>query len=181
MTDHSKDEARWSSLMSMAQQGDRIAYERLLEELAGVIEAYVGARFGRSAMLEDLVQECLLALHRARASYDPRRPFRPWMFTVVQHRVIDVLRRRELPLAELDAGQWELAGAGSDETEARLDGLKILQGIGIDQREAIVLIKYAGYTSGEAAQHLGISESAVKARLRRGLKAVARLLRQEGM
>jgi len=165
--------------MVLAQQGDRAAYERLLGELASVIEAYVCARFGRSEMLEDLVQECLLALHRARASYDPRRPFRPWMFTVVHHRVIDLLRRMETPLAPLTSAQVEMAGAGCDDIEARLDGLKILQGIGIDQRDAIVLVKYAGYTNGEAADQLGISESALKARLRRGLKSVARLLRQE--
>ena len=176
VTDRSEDEARWSGLMARTQRGDGAAYEALLGELATVIEAYVRRRFGRPPMLEDLVQECLLALHRARGTYDPRRPFRPWMFTIVHHRVIDVLRRKEPPMVSLQAAP---VVADDRDPLALLDGARILQGIGIDQREAIVLVKYAGYTSGEAAASLGITESALKARLRRGLKAITALLKRE--
>lgn len=181
MADRTEDENRWSTLMTRAQQGDGPAYEQLLGELTPVIEHYIRARFGRPAMLEDLVQECLLGLHRARASYDPRRPFRPWMFTVVHHRVIDLLRRTDHGApgatdrtADVDSG----VDTGVDTGEL-IDGARLLQDIGIDQRDAIVLVKYAGYTASEAAGRLGITESALKARLRRGLRAIARRLNSE--
>ncbi len=96
--DYADDEARWSALMRQSQIGDAASYAQLLNELGDVIEAFLRTRFGRAHFVEDCVQESLLALHRARHSYDTGRPFRPWMFAVVRHKTIDVLRaRRDTP------------------------------------------------------------------------------------
>ena len=80
--------------MCRANAGDQDAYERLLTEIGGVMEIYLRRRFGDADLVEECVQECLLSIHRARASYDPSRPFRSWMFTIVRHKAIDLLRRR---------------------------------------------------------------------------------------
>jgi RNA polymerase sigma-70 factor (ECF subfamily) len=58
------------------------------------MERYLRRHFGESDFVEDCVQECLLAIHRARATFDPARRFRPWMFAIVRHKAIDMLRRR---------------------------------------------------------------------------------------
>ncbi|MGR8918130.1 MAG: RNA polymerase sigma factor [Gammaproteobacteria bacterium] len=174
-----EDEARWAAWMRRAQRGDRGAYEQLLTELGGVIEAYVGARFGSIDGLEDCVQECLLALHRARHTYNPRRPFRPWLFTLVRHRTIDVLRRRSTSDRGADARSAPPASVEADELDRRLDGIRVLERLAGDQRDAIALTQYAGYTAAEAAARLGISEAAVKARLRRALAVVRRALERE--
>src|SRR5688572_26495274 len=103
MVEPSNDEQRWSAWMALAQRGDREAYAKLMAELADVIESFVRARFGgprASDFVEDCVQEALLALHRVRHTFDPRRPFRPWMFAVVRHKVIDLLRRSEVRRSE---------------------------------------------------------------------------------
>ncbi len=79
-SDNQTDEARWSEWMARAQGGDRAAYEKLMTELGSVIERYVLRRFGRaggSDFAEECVQESLLAIHGARQTYDPGRPFRP--------------------------------------------------------------------------------------------------------
>ena len=88
-----QDNARWSKLMSSAQSGDEQAYRALLGELALVIKRYLLSRFGYHDQLDDCVQECLLGLHDARHTYDPRRPFKPWLFAIVRHKAVDHLRK----------------------------------------------------------------------------------------
>lgn len=175
------DEQRWRAWMTRAHAGDARAYECLLGELGAVIESYVRVRFGPIDGLEDCVQECLLAVHRARHTYDPARDFRPWLFTVVRHRTIDVLRRRR-PAGPAAAGLGA-ADLASDPNalHRRLDGVKVLENLAPDHREAVALTHYAGCTAAEAAAWLGISESALKARLRRGLAAIRKALEAEGL
>ncbi len=176
----SADEQRWAGWMALAHGGDQGAYQRLLGELANAIETYIRVRFGALDSLEDCVQESLLAIHKARHTYDPSRPFRPWLFTIVRHKTIDVLRQgRELG----GARRVEMLDVGSDpqELQRRLDGVKVLESLAPDHREAIALTHYAGCTSAEAAAWLGISEAALKARLRRGLLSIRRALEAEGL
>ncbi len=71
MIDVDADERRWSEYMAAAHRGDSRLYERLLGELASVIAAYVRSRFGTLFFTEDCVQECLIAIHNARHTYDP--------------------------------------------------------------------------------------------------------------
>lgn len=178
---HAADEQRWSAWMAQAQRGDPLAYEQLLRELGRAIEAYLRVRFGRIDLIEDCVQESLLCIHQARHTYDPRRPFRPWMLTLVRHKTIDLLRRRQNWVDVRQAATAAVQGADDPQRLARLiDGIRILDQLDPDHREVITLAKYAGYTTAEAAQWLGISESAVKARLHRALRSVARYLEGEG-
>ncbi len=166
--------------MIRAHQGDGAIYERLLTELGEAIEVYIRVRFGNLTVLEDCVQECLLAIHKARHTYDRRRPFRPWMFTIVRHRTIDVLRRDSSRVAAPGGSIDELVT--DDPTNALLkliDGIQILENLSPDHREALILTKYGGYTTAEAAATLGISESAIKARLHRALRAIHRQLERE--
>lgn len=176
----SADEQRWAAWMVKAHRGDQQAYRALLSELAATIETYLRARFGAIDGLEDCVQECLLAIHKARHTYNPSRPFRPWMFTIARHRTIDVLRQSR---DYRRGGEISLLEDGSDphELQRRLDGVKVLENLTPDHREAIALTHYAGCTTAEAANWLGISEPALKARLRRGLLAIRKILEAEGL
>ena len=74
--------------MAQAQRGDEEAYVRLLTELADMIKAYLLSRFGPLEILDDCVQEALIAIHKARHTYDPGRPIRPWVFVEQGVRVI---------------------------------------------------------------------------------------------
>ena len=80
--------------MVRSRSGDSEAYRELLTEISDVIQAYLRVRFGDPGFVEECVQESLLAVHRARASYDSRRSFRAWLFAIVRHKSIDLLRRR---------------------------------------------------------------------------------------
>lgn len=176
------DETRWARLMVHAQRGDSVAYTRLLEEIARAVEAFVRHRFGEIEMLEDCVQECLVSVHQARHTYDPARPFRPWLFTLVRHRTIDLLRRGSTwhRLHREAATPEASSTVEADGMDRIIDGASALARLPDQQREAVLLVKYQGLTTAEAARRLGIGESALKGRLRRALGTVFHDLAREG-
>lgn len=163
-------------MMMSAQKGDTAAYSRLLVELGHVIERYLLARFGNVISVEDCVQEILLAIHRARHTWEPGRAFRPWLFTIAKHKAIDELRRersRQVPREAVD-GQSVNAEVEEAATVSRL-----LRRLDRDKSEALILTKVVGLTCVEAAEHCGISEPAMKLRVHRGIKQARRLLEED--
>ena len=163
--------------MNAAHGGDRSAYEHLLSELGEAIEAYIRRRFGPLSFCEDCVQECLLAIHKGRHTWDSDRPFRPWMYTIVRHRVIDLLRSayagKEVPETAVHR-EPEHHDASAD-----LEAGEILAQLDTNQRDALTLTKIHGYSLAEAAERTGISESAMKSRVARAVRAAALLLQQQ--
>ena len=171
------DEQRWSEFMQAALRGDSRLYEQLLRELGDVIERYIERRFGTLSFAEDCVQECLLAIHTGRHTYDPRRPFRPWFFTIVRNKTIDLLRRsyagERVPAAELPAAH---AAPAPDEA---LSAGQIIAQLKPSFQSALTLTKVCGYSLAEAAERSGISESAMKSRVSRAVRAAEQLLNEE--
>src|ERR1700754_5075232 len=87
-------ESDWSALMARAQAGDQASYRRLLGEVAPYLRA-LAHRFGLTGSdVEDAVQDALLTLHSIRHTYDPDRPFAPWLVAVARHRMLDYRRKR---------------------------------------------------------------------------------------
>jgi RNA polymerase sigma-70 factor (ECF subfamily) len=172
--------ARWAQQMCRANAGNAEGYGELLHEIGGVLEKYVRRRFGDTDFVEDCVQECLLAIHRARASYDPSRSFRSWMFAIVRHKVIDTLRRRatrgrvEHPLDLGDEAAAPRNGSG-----AALEAADALRALAPEYREALVLTKLEGRSVSEAAEQVGVSVSAMKSRVHRGIRQVRSVLELE--
>ena len=99
------DALTWSALMARAQEGDGLAYRRLLEEVTPYLRSLAARHGGLSGETEDTVQDILLTLHAARQTYDARRPFGPWLLAIARRRIADRLRRlgrraaAETPLA----------------------------------------------------------------------------------
>jgi RNA polymerase sigma-70 factor (ECF subfamily) len=177
----SEEEARWSAWMVRANRGDAEAYAKLLEEIGGVMEQYLRRRFGDSDFVEDCVQESLLAIHRARATYDAARRFRPWMFTILRHKAIDLLRRRRTRQRHEEGpqgGSEEPAAPTADPT-VPLRAAEALRGLAPEYRDALLLTKLEGRSLEEAARQAGVSVTAMKSRVHRGIQQVRRLLAHE--
>ncbi|HEY0274536.1 MAG TPA: sigma factor, partial [Paenirhodobacter sp.] len=83
----------WSILMAHGQRGDADAYRRLLEDLTPWLRLYVRRWFRDDRDVEDCVQEILLTIHAIRRTYDPARPFGPWLVGIARRRVADRLRK----------------------------------------------------------------------------------------
>ena len=84
----------WSILMAHAQAGDRAAYRRLLEQIAPYVRSLAARRHQNRCDIEDSLQDVLLTVHAIRHTYDPTRPFGPWLVAIVNRRIVDRLRRQ---------------------------------------------------------------------------------------
>lgn len=180
----SNDEVLWSNWMAKAQAGDENCYRQLLDALSTVIASYLRARFGPLDFLEDCVQECLIAIHQGRHTYDAKRPFRPWMFTIVRHKAIDVLRHRGRQpnlqsVSDEEGGIEQIAGVTHGEHEERSAHDDVFAGLQTQFKEALLLTKVVGLSMSEAADRLGISEAAMKVRVHRAIKALRKKLQAE--
>ncbi len=168
--------------MSAAQSGDRRAYERLLREVTPFIRALVRRHCSNHADIEEMVQDTLLTVHRVRQTYDPRRPFSPWLAAIAARRSIDALRRRlrvsrhEAP----EAGVYETftdAAANNDLEAVRSaeEVGQLLQRLPARQRQALQALKLQELSLAEAAAASGQSVAALKVNAHRALKALRSL------
>src|SRR5262249_42189365 len=82
----------WSALMVAAQAGDRAAYHRLLTEITPYLRALARRSPPRPADAEDAGEDVLLTLHSIRQTYDPARPFQPWLVAIARRRIVDRVR-----------------------------------------------------------------------------------------
>jgi RNA polymerase sigma factor (sigma-70 family) len=156
-----------SSLMALSQSGDKDAYRTVLEESQRWLCRYYARRIAPS-LIDDLVQETLLSLHNKRATFDPARPFLPWLAAIARYRWVDALRKvyraDETALDhDIEVGSHEIAVAA----RISLDGL--LAHLPNGQAQAIRLVKIEGYSIAEAAARCGQTEPLVKVNIHRGL------------
>ena len=78
------DNADWSKLMAQAQDGDREAYRRLLEGMTPYLRSLARRCFKQPSDVEDAMQDVLLTVHMVRRTYDPARPFGPWLAAIAR-------------------------------------------------------------------------------------------------
>ena len=173
-------EARLRARMVAALAGDATAYRAFLDELAVQLRRFLRERLrSRPDDVEDLVQECLLAVHDKRHTYDPSQPLTPWIYAIARYKLTDNLRargRREVASGELDHVVDVAASATNDATDARRDVRRLLGRLPERQRLPIVHVKLEELTVAEAASVTGMSISAVKTGIHRGLKALAAMI-----
>jgi RNA polymerase sigma-70 factor (ECF subfamily) len=170
-----------AALMRLAQTGDQLAYASLLVTLTAVTRQFARGKLGSVAWIDDVVQETLLALHGARHTYDPRRPFAPWFYAIASSRLIDVLRReRRVTSREVGADVLpeNAAAAASGRDAIDVEAIRsAVQSLPPRQRDVIERLKFKDESVREVAGELKMSESAVKVTAHRGYQRLKRLLR----
>ncbi len=197
----------WAQLMRSAQAGDRRAYERLLREATPFVRALVRRRCAERHDIEEIVQDTLLTVHRVRHTYDPERPFMPWLSSIASRRTIDALRRRRrVARHEVRTGERSLPGGAesgsgggpeeavqlADETFAEaaangeVEGLRAAEELGhlleqlpARQREAVESLKLKEMSLAEAAAASGQTVGALKVNVHRALKTLRRLFQEQ--
>ncbi len=87
------DEARWRTLMLLTQQGEKESYSLLLSELIPIIDEFVTSRCGILGDTEEIKQQCLRTVHKARMSYTPTQPFYSWLLSILRYCIIANLHR----------------------------------------------------------------------------------------
>jgi len=176
----------WSVLMTSAQQGNRDAYRRLLQSITPYLRGLAGRHGVLPDAVEDVVQDILVSVHLVRHTYDPERPFGPWLLTIATRRVIDALRRegrldaREVPR---DDEHETLPDPTANLMEEAADAgvlRETIERLPRGQRDAIQMLKLEEMSLKEAAVASGMSVAALKVAVHRGLKNLRKLLTKEG-
>jgi len=179
----SVSEVRLRDLLVRGLNGDTSAYHAFLKGLSAHLRAFFRVRLSRLPdEVEDLVQEALLAVHNQRHTYDPGHPLTAWVHAIARYKLVDLYRRRAVGDALNDPLDDELDVFASSDTEAadaRRDLAKLLERLPDQQRLPIVHMKLEGLSVVETARVTGMSESAVKVGVHRGLKALAAMIRSE--
>jgi RNA polymerase sigma-70 factor, ECF subfamily len=168
-------------LMVRSLAGDNAAYHALLQSFSLHLRGYYRRRLMRLPDdIEDLVQETLLAIHNHRHTYDPAQPVTAWVHAIARYKMVDMLRRRSGhdSLHEPLDDDMELFSASDHQAaEAHRDVEKLLQQLPDKQRLPIQHVKLEGMSVSETARLTGLSESAVKVGIHRGLKALATMMK----
>jgi RNA polymerase sigma-70 factor (ECF subfamily) len=183
------DDARRAALMAAAQAGDKTAYETLLRDVVPLIKA-IARRQGVSAdHADDVVQEVLLTIHRARQTYDPTRSFNAWLRVIAERRAVDLLRQtgrrgaRELhaPIAfenYVDESADPAAGLRRSDDAGRVN--EALASLPPRQREAVQYLVLKEQSLAEASAATRRSKGSLKVNLHRALKALRGSVGREG-
>jgi RNA polymerase sigma-70 factor (ECF subfamily) len=176
----------WSSLMARAQDGDQLAYRALLEDMAPYLRMLASRCFKEPSDAEDAVQDVLLTVHAVRHTYDPSRPFGPWLVAIANRRIIDRLRRRmrarsreielssEHEIFSPDAANFHVEDRSADSAALHA----AIAALPPDQRQAISLLKLKEMSLKEAALASGRSVSALKVATHRAVKSLRKRLRK---
>ena len=173
-------EAEFRGLMQQAQAGDQHAYHVLLTALVPVVRRYVEQRSNRAPWTDDAVQDILWALHQARHTWNPSRPFAPWCYALMQHRMVDAARKASRVLKRETSDDLALATApdervADDETtqaEVRARVHDEVDALPPRQRDVVRLLKLEERPVREVADRLGMSESNVKVTAHRAYRVL---------
>jgi len=177
-----KTEERLRELLVRGLDGDARAYHAFLTDLSVHLRAFLRRRLAHLPdEVEDLVQESLLAVHNQRHTYGPNEPLTPWVHAIAKYKLVDLLRRRgrEVRTEPLDDGNPVFSSTDSDAAEARRDIRKLLEHLPDGQRASIECMKLQGLSAVETAHITGMTVSAVKVAVHRGLRALAARMRRD--
>ena len=177
----SDDAADLGALMAAARSGDRRAYRELLLAVTPLLRRTIRRQNHNLQLtdLEDMVQDALMSIHLVRATYDPQRPFLPWMNAIARNRAIDWARRQARRSANETADTEYIETFAAEETNYQGDGVgdpealrRAIAGLPKGQRRAIEMLKLGEMTLREASEASGTSISALKVACHRAVKAL---------
>jgi RNA polymerase sigma-70 factor (ECF subfamily) len=172
---------QWQAWMVAAQAGDAAAYEALLIGISAYARARLCA-WAETAARDEILQNALLRLHRARHTYRCERPFTPWLDAILRNAAIDWIRsyraraKREVALESSDASAAPIAYSPAHATELVQELARALAALPAKQREAVEWLHLEGLTVAEAAARAGATPGALKVRASRGYRRLRQLL-----
>jgi RNA polymerase sigma-70 factor (ECF subfamily) len=179
--------------MERYSRGDEAAFTELYDAIAPRLLGYLRKAIRDESAAEDLMQQTLLQIHRARGSFLPGARVMPWAFAIARRQLVDRARRYRLErsvFSDVPADdEWmsfdpSAPDAGADELldARRLEGRlqERFDALPDAQRSAYQLLQEEGMSLKGAAEVLGTSVSAVKVRARRAYRALRAVIRERG-
>lgn len=154
--------------------GDQSAYAEFLTSITSLLRRLVGRRLANSDV-EDVVQEVLISIHKARHTYDGERPIMPWLVSIVRFRITDHLRKHYAQMRHQTVDIKDFENILADVTiEAGVNEsiVELLADVPSKQQQILTMMHVEGYTAKEVGKQLDMNESAVKVAAHRAIKKI---------
>ena len=174
----SSDPAGWPSLMRRAQGGDQAAYAQVLKAMLPTIRVYVRRRIYDTVLVDDVIQDTLLTIHRMRHTYDPSLPMLPWINAIASARAIDCLRKRgrsagrEVHDDDAVAQAVDVRTGAAEKLSVEQEVGRLLDILPARQRQVVELVKLREMSLDDAAAAHHPSLPAIKALLHRAIETL---------
>jgi RNA polymerase sigma-70 factor, ECF subfamily len=168
------DETELARLLRAALAGDDRAYTEFLRRAACLVRGFARRKVAQGAIdPEDIVQQTLLAIHMKRHTWRDDAPITPWLYAIARYKLIDAFRRRGRRV-EVEIGEIpETFAAPEPETVSDREIGRALETLAPGQRSVVAAVSLDGRSISETAKSLGMTETAVRVALHRGLTAIA--------
>jgi RNA polymerase sigma-70 factor, ECF subfamily len=171
-------------LMLKYQQADRRSAEVLMAALVPVLSRFFMTTVDGRQACDDLVQETLLRIHRARHSYRPPDPLLPWVFAIARHVRVDQYRKSRRRAIREEAVEPEVLAAhpaASGSKTGDLPDFETLMGyLPESQQQVVTMLKVLGMSVEEVARATSSSVGSVKQKAHRAYDRLRAVLQNPG-
>ncbi len=161
-------------LMCAGLSGDQVAYGEFLTKIMPMLRFAIAKKVS-SADVEDVLQEVLISIHKARHTYDGQRPIVPWLIAVARFRITDYLRKHYSQMRHKTSDLEGLEDILEDVTKEHCQNEstnELLENVDAKHQQILTMMHVEGYTAKEVAAQVGMNESAVKVAAHRAIKKI---------
>jgi RNA polymerase sigma-70 factor (ECF subfamily) len=171
---HNQITTQLTRTLLLGLAGDSVAYADFLTQLSPILRRVIGRKIPMGDV-EDVLQEVLISMHKARHTYDGARPLMPWVMAITRFRMTDYLRKTysEMRHSQVDIADYENVLEAVTEHPGQNESIgEMLDGMGQRERKILSLMHVEGYTAKQVGSQLGMKESAVKVAAHRAIKKI---------
>jgi RNA polymerase sigma-70 factor (ECF subfamily) len=166
------------------QQADRKSAELLMKALVPILSRFFMSTIDGRQNCDDLVQETLLRIHRARHSYRHTDPLLPWVFAIARHARVDQFRKRQRTVLHESAVEPETLerhpAAESREVDALPDFQSLVSSLPESQKQVVTMLKVFGMSVEEVARATSSTVGSVKQKAHRAYDRLRVVLQNPG-
>ena len=170
-----------AEILHLARQGNEEAFTAIVETFQKPVYNLCYRMLGNPQEAEDAAQESFWRAYQAIRSYDPNRSFITWLLSIAAHHCIDRQRKRQIPTYDIDADpDFGVPDSSMDpeRSVSEMEGKEFIQEqlsrLGSQDRAVLVLKYWYDLSEKEIADMLELTTSAVKSRLFRARKELAK-------
>ena len=168
------EEVKYQQWMVAAQSGDKKAYRNLLSEVEKLSQRYLTTRVASASDRNDITQEILVSIHKARHTYEGEKPFLPWMYAIFNYRLKDFFRRfyrqQERETQESEHPVEDVSAVNAEEQlEYHQLSEKLLSCLKPKQRSIVEMLYLQGNSAQEVSEIMDISVANVRTTAHRAM------------
>ncbi len=174
MVTHLDKYHEFTELLRAGIGGDKVSYARFLTEISPLLRRMIQVKVPASDA-EDVLQEVLISIHKARHTYDGKRPVMPWLAAITHFRVTDYLRKHYASMKHqtIDIEDVKEFLSNVTQNDTSPEGIEeLLKDVPEKQKRILIMMHVEGFTARQVGEQLNMNESAVKVAAHRALKKI---------